>query len=130
MLRQLLAIKQRYQRANFAVHVKVDQIASAYVRQFNGALRYDRCRAHPLVPMIEPDGKVYLCIDHGGDADFVIGNIYDDSIDRIWTSERRRQVAERIDLLRKCPAGCFLDDSNLLLHRLAKPDPDLHHQLV
>lgn len=130
MTRQLLAIKQRFQRADFAVHVKVDQIATAYVRKFNGAERYDRCRAHPLVPMIEPDGKVYLCIDHGGDSDFVIGNIYDDPIDRIWVSPRRQEVAARIDLKGKCPAGCFLDQSNVLLHRLAQPDPDVHHQLI
>lgn len=130
MVDRLLDIKARYEGDGFAVHVKVDQIEQAYVKTFNGAERYGRCRAHPLTPMIEPDGKVYLCIDLGGQPDFVIGNIYDDTIDRIWESERRRETARRIDLKRRCPAGCFLDQTNLILDQLANPAPELHHVLI
>lgn len=126
----LAGIKSRYERPGFAVHVKTDQMERAAVRRFNGAERYDRCRAHPLTPMIEPDGKVYLCIDHGGDDAFVIGNIYDDDFDAIWTSARRAEVAGRIDLAGGCPAGCFLDQTNLILHQLANPDPSLHRELI
>ena len=130
MLDRLRAIKADYETESFAVHVKVDQIRHAYVKKFNGAERYDRCRAHPLTPMIEPDGNVYVCIDHGGNPEFVIGNIYENTIDEIWASERRRQVIARIDLERKCPAGCFLDETNLILHQLADPAPGLHHMLI
>ncbi|MBK1840788.1 radical SAM protein [Azospirillum sp. YIM B02556] len=130
MLDRLLAIKARFERPGFEVHVKVEQIASAYVKEFNGAERYSRCRAHPLVPMIEPDGKVYLCIDHGGNDDFVIGNIYDDDIATIWASQQRREVISRIDLKGKCPAGCFLDEANHILDQIADPDPHLHPMLI
>lgn len=130
MLDGLLSIKARYERPGFEVHVKADQINSAYVKEFNGAERYGRCRAHPLVPMIEPDGKVYVCIDHGGNDDFVIGNIYDDDIDAIWASQQRRDVIARIDLKRKCPAGCFLDEANHMLDQIANPDPHLHAMLI
>lgn len=130
MLAQLLKIQAKYQTESFEVFVKVDQIQNAYVKEFNGAERYDRCRAHPLTPMIEPEGNVYLCIDHGGDPEFVIGNIYQHSIDEIWRSQRRQEVAERIDLKTKCPAGCFLDQTNVILHQLAHPDPNLHHVLI
>lgn len=130
MVETLLDIKRRYETPAFQVHVKVDQIRQAYTRRFNDAVRYDRCRAHPLTPMVEPDGKVYLCIDHGGNDEFVIGNIYEDPIERIWASQRRRDVIARIDLKQKCPAGCFLDDANAILHRIANPDPDHHAMLI
>ena len=130
MLKQLSDIKSRYETKTFEVHVKVDQIQQAYVKQFNGAERYDRCRAHPLTPMIEPDGNVYICIDHGGKPEFVIGNIFRNTIDEIWTSEQRQQAIANIDLLSKCPAGCFLDEANVLLNQLANPDPNLHHMLI
>lgn len=130
MLETLLNIKRKYETAEFKVHVKTDQIAQAYVKKFNGAERYSRCRAHPLTPMIEPDGKVYICVDHGGNDEFVIGNIYEHTIDEIWKSERRQQVIERIDLKRKCPAGCFLDSANILLRELTDPQPSLHVELI
>lgn len=129
MLETLEDIRRRYDSERFRVHVKVDQIEQAYVHASNSGSRYPRCRAHPLTPMIEPDGNVYLCVDHGGDADFVIGNIYDDPIEKIWVSERRRAVIESIDLDR-CPAGCFLDQTNLILQQLAEPAPALHHALI
>ena len=130
MLERLLLIKGRYETDTFKVHVKIDQIQHAYVKRFNGAERYDHCRAHPLTPMIEPDGNVYVCIDHGGNPDFVIGNIYNNTIDEIWGSTQRQEVIKRIDLKTKCPAGCFLDETNVILHQLANPAPDLHHMLI
>lgn len=130
MLDQLWDIKKRYERPGFEVHVKHTQISEAYVKEFNGAEYYPVCRAHPLTPMIEPDGKVYVCIDHGGDDSMVMGNIYDHPIEKIWTSCQRRDVISRIDLKRKCPAGCFLHEANLILNRLANPDEELHWQLI
>lgn len=130
MLKQLLDIKNRYESENFEVHVKADQIEHAYVKQFNGSERYKKCRAHPLTPMMEPDGKVYVCIDHGGNDEFVIGNIYDNDFDEIWASDRRQEVIQNIDLNKKCPAGCFLDEANVILDELAAPLPTHHHQLI
>lgn len=130
MLDKLLDIKRRYETEHFAVHVKADQIAQAYVKRFNGGERYPKCLAHPLTPMIEPDGKVYLCIDHGGSEEFVIGNIYNADIDKIWASPQRQSAIARIDLKRKCPAGCFLDETNRILNELASPDPNVHHMLI
>jgi len=130
MVEELQGIARRYQTESFFVHVKTDQIERAYVKEFNDGERYDRCLAHPLAPMIEPDGNVYLCIDHGGDPRFVIGNIYHNTIDEIWRSTLRQRVIARIDLSHSCPAGCFLDETNLVLHQVARPDPALHHELI
>ncbi len=130
MIEKLRTIKDKYQDDKFEVHVKFDQIENAYIKEFNGEEHYSTCKAHPLTPMVEPDGKVYLCIDHGGNNDFVIGNIYDNDIDDIWVSERRQEVVRSIDLKKKCPAGCFLHEANILLHELDNPKPHLHHQLV
>ncbi len=130
MIQELHAIRDKYQAPGFDVFIKEEQIREAYVREYNGAEKYDRCRAHPLTPMIEPDGKVYICIDHGGDDTMVIGNIYDDDIETIWRSARRQQVIAAIDLQHKCPAGCFLDEANVILHELAHPDEGLHWQLI
>lgn len=130
MVEELMDIKRRYETESFSVHVKAEQINEAYVKNYNGAERYEKCRAHPLVPMIEPSGEVYVCIDHGGDREMVIGNIYDNDISEIWRSERRREVISRIDLKKRCPAGCFLDQTNVLLEELSDPDPNLHTMLI
>ena len=60
MIEKLSFIKNKYEDKKFRVYVKVDQIKSAYVKKHNGATNYSICRAHSLVPMIEPDGKVYM----------------------------------------------------------------------
>jgi radical SAM protein with 4Fe4S-binding SPASM domain len=127
---QILGIKERYETESFKVHVKVDQLEHAYVQRFNGAQRYNICRAHPLNVLIEPDGNVYLCIDHGGNPEFKLGNIYEQGIAEIWESDQRREVVAKIDLEHRCQAGCFLDETNVVLHELANPAPDLHHELI
>lgn len=130
MLMELNRIKAKYESENFEVFVKTSQIEEAYVKEYNGAEAYSKCRAHALTPMIEPDGKVYICIDHGGDDSMVIGNIYDHSIEDIWKSKQRQDVISRIDLVKKCPAGCFLNDANIILDKLIKPNASLHWQLI
>jgi len=130
MINQLAEIKEKYEDNSFQIHVKADQIEQAYVKEFNGAERYDRCRAHALVPMMEPDGNVYICVDHGGRPEFVIGNIYQNTIDEIWESDQRKKAIANIDLKTKCPAGCFLDETNVVLHQIENPDPSVHHLLV
>jgi radical SAM protein with 4Fe4S-binding SPASM domain len=130
MLTELEAIKAKYQSDTFDVFIKSAQIETAYVKEFNGAENYKKCRAHSLTPMIEPDGKVYLCVDHGGVESMVIGNIYQQNIEEIWLSEKRQQVISSIDLVNKCPAGCFLDEANMLLEELSTPDDSLHWQLI
>jgi cyclic pyranopterin phosphate synthase len=130
MIKKLWDLKELYSDDQFEIFVKGDQIKSAYVSQYNGALNYKMCIAHPLTPMIEPDGNVYLCIDMGGNDDFVIGNIYEDDIETIWRSKRRQQVIEKIDLHRVCPAGCFLDDTNKILTELLEPPTNVHPALI
>lgn len=130
MVDLLRNIKSKYEDDQFSVFVKQDQIESAYVKRFNGGVDYSTCRAHPLTPMIEPDGKVYLCVDLGGDEEYVIGNIYDDTIDQIWCSPRRNDVINKIDLINRCPAGCYLDEANRILSDLNSPDQFLHAELI
>lgn len=130
MVTKLMELKKEYETEGFDVFVKGAQIKSAYVSEYNASMNYQKCIAHPLTPMIEPDGKVYLCIDMGGNDDFVIGNIYEDNIETIWSSNRRKEVIKKIDLNNICPAGCFLDDTNKILTELLNPPIDVHSALI
>jgi MoaA/NifB/PqqE/SkfB family radical SAM enzyme len=57
---------------------------------------YDLCLGHHLIGILCADGKVYACCSTRGNPDFAYGNIYDNSLEEIWHSEKRKQVLEKI----------------------------------
>lgn len=50
------------------------------------------CLAYGLYGEIRHNGEVQLCSDSYGHPDFTIGNIFDQDLKDIWTSDRRAQV--------------------------------------
>lgn len=65
-------------------------------------MKFEKCRATPLLGIVGADAKVYLCCQFRGNEDFVIGNLKENDFFEIWGSERHREVIESIDL-EKCP---------------------------
>ncbi|MPZ67625.1 MAG: radical SAM protein [Pseudonocardiaceae bacterium] len=54
------------------------------------------CLAYGLYGEIRHNGDVQLCSDSYGNPEFTVGNIFDQDLRDIWTSDRRKQVlAER-----------------------------------
>jgi MoaA/NifB/PqqE/SkfB family radical SAM enzyme len=59
--------------------------------------RDTRCLAYGMCGEIRHSGDVQLCSDSYGNPDYAIGNIFEDSLQDIWTSDRRAAVLARIN---------------------------------
>jgi radical SAM protein with 4Fe4S-binding SPASM domain len=56
-----------------------------------------RCLAYGMAGEIRHNGDVQLCSDSYGNPDYTVGNLFEQSIRDIWTSERRLNVLEKIN---------------------------------
>lgn len=64
-----------------------------------GDRRFKFCRAHRLVGAISATGDVLLCcnIKNQVDKDWSFGNLYKNTFEEIWKSEKRRKIIERVE---------------------------------
>lgn len=80
------------------------------------------CLAYGLYGEIRHNGEVQLCSDSYGNPDFTIGNIFDQDLDEIWASDRRREVlASRNDakcLDTFCPHNSRGHHHNRVFHQI------------
>jgi sulfatase maturation enzyme AslB (radical SAM superfamily) len=60
------------------------------------------CLAYGMYGEIRHNGDVQLCSDSYGNPEYTIGNLFEDTLADIWTSDRRRAVLDRINA-----AQCF-----------------------
>ena len=86
---------------------------------------YNTCYSTPFFwGYIASDGKVFGCSAYLGDDKFCYGNIYDNSFEDIWESEKRKQSYKYImnDLnINDCRVNCRMDEVNRYLDRLKNP---------
>lgn len=126
-LEKLEGVKQ-YETKRFTVYDKGgEQFRNVLThQQFNGASYYQRCMSHQFLPSLHANGNIYICPELGGRKEFVIGNIYENTLDEIWQSDRRKRAVAEIDLHHKCPARCHLDPLNKIIWDITHPDPEIH----
>lgn len=117
---------------SFAVYSKNgDQFQSAWrPAEHNDALYYGRCVAHPFSTPVYANGNVYLCLNLAGHDEFLLGNIYANSLEEIWHSKRRKDAIAAINLHGTCPAGCKLDPLNRIMWDMTHPDPSVHPNFI
>ncbi|MBQ7453773.1 MAG: radical SAM protein [Selenomonadaceae bacterium] len=72
---------------------------------------YHFCPAAYLRTLICPSG-VYVCPYWRGKKNFCIGDAKKDSIQKIWQSERRASVMQKLDPIEKCNLHCLRDETN------------------
>ncbi len=125
--RRLAEVKQ-YETADFTIYDKGGkQFEEAWnPRGTNGASYYQTCQAHQFSCALYASGEIYLCVNLAGRKEYVLGNIYEQTLEQIWASPQRRQAIEGIDLCEKCPAGCHLDPLNKIMWDITHPDPEIH----
>jgi len=87
---------------------------------------YDRCHSTPFFwGYIAADGKVFGCSAYLGKDEFCYGNIYDNSFEDIWESDKRREsynyVKNELDI-KNCRVNCRMDEVNRYLFRLKNPN--------
>lgn len=83
---------------------------------------YTTCEGHWFTAVIAADSKVYLCCHLTGQTKFVIGDLSIRSFEEIWHGQKRKQVAETIDV-GKCLHICKHHEINKVLHQLKKEMP-------
>lgn len=79
-----------------------------FMLTINDRLEYDNaglpCIAHSLTSIIHANGDVVCCEKRRHDY-IVYGNIYDETFERIWMSDRKRETTKKL-LDAKCQNGC------------------------
>lgn len=86
---------------------------------------YDNCYGLPFMAHIDAKGNIWPCINFIGKADFLYGNLYDQTFEEIWEGERKKRVMsifEDIDINQVCREACRLDEINRYLYQLRHPN--------
>lgn len=86
---------------------------------------YNKCHSTPFFwGYVAADGKVFGCSAYLGDDKFCYGNIYDNSFEDIWESDKReesyRYIQNGLDI-KNCRVNCRMDEVNRYLFRLKNP---------
>lgn len=86
---------------------------------------YDKCYSTPFFwGYIAANGKVFGCSAYLGQDEFCYGNIYDNSFEEIWQSDKRKQsyayIQNELDI-KNCRINCRMDEVNRYLWRLKNP---------
>lgn len=83
-----------------------------------------RCLAYGVAGEIRHNGDVQLCSDSYGNPEYTIGNLFEQSLQEIWTSERRFDVLDRINerecFKTTCPHNSRGHHYNRLFHQVER----------
>jgi len=89
-----------------------------------GAPDYEHCYALPFWAYVDSLGGVWSCSAYLSDGRFRIGNIYQDSLRDIFSSQKRKKLArwakDKLDT-EKCRVNCRMDEINRYLWSLKHP---------
>lgn len=90
---------------------------------------YPRCFGLSFFALIDAKGEIFPCSLFYNKPDFTYGNLYKDSFEEIWKSEKRKQILAKINpSLTGCRHGCRLDVVNRYLNRLN--NPEMHDNFI
>jgi MoaA/NifB/PqqE/SkfB family radical SAM enzyme len=122
-VKPLLLEAERIRTDKFQVCVSWDKFKDLEEETFGRT--YTKCLYHFFFCVLNADGDLCVCMYHLGDRRFSFGNIYEDSLGRIWRSEKREQVirmcADNLDLS-TCQVCCKGHEINKFLHLVENPD--------
>lgn len=81
-----------------------------------------RCLAYGMCGEIRHNGDVQLCSDSYGNPDYTIGNLFENTLEEIWSSQRRRDALSRINeracYKTYCPHNSRGHHFNRLFHQI------------
>ncbi len=86
---------------------------------------YRDCDGLNFMAYMDSKGEVFPCIVYMGKEEYIYGNIYDDDFDKIWESDKAKELRKVFtgDFIKKnCRKNCRLDEMNKYLHELKFPN--------
>jgi len=86
---------------------------------------FTSCEGHFFNPILDSNGDLSVCMYHPKDERFVFGNIYENSFEEIWKSDRRKKVIEFVrglDYSKNCQVCCKLTEINKLIDYMNHPN--------
>ena len=110
-----LRLKEKYETEAFQVRASIQKynfMAEAAERQ------YSKCRGMFFSTVITADAKVFACLHHRQEEQYLLGDLNEQSLEEIFLSPRIRDVYKRIDC-EQCPVLCRNDAINKTLEQLA-----------
>lgn len=90
---------------------------------------YEHCLGLPFWAYVNACGDVYACSAFLGKKEFIYGNIYRSSFDKIMRGARRKELLQKAATrlnVNKCRQVCRLDKINSYLWELKNPGPHVN----
>ena len=78
---------------------------------------YKKCYGQHFAAVASADKKMYVCCHMRGVAKYEIGDLSKQTLEEVWTSEKRQRVADSVDF-RDCPPLCRCDSFNTILWKI------------
>ena len=100
---------RRFSTNNFEVIVRTGLM--------NNEHSYSQCYALPFWSYVSTNGDVWACSSYIGNEKFLLGNIYQDNLQKIWDNSKLPNV----DIL-QCRNDCRMASCNQYLHELTYPN--------
>lgn len=109
-------LKAKYEDDNFKVKASLQKYTKFCESDCRG---YSKCRGMFFSTVITADAKVFACLHHRQEPDFLIGDMRGEgkTLEEVWNSYRKWMVYENIDVT-KCPPYCRNDSFNAVLESL------------
>lgn len=88
---------------------------------------FSSCEGHRLIPILDANGDLCVCMYHPEDERFVFGNINEQTFEKIWRGDRRQEVLEfvqSLDYCTACPITCRLNELNKILDYVLHPEDE------
>lgn len=89
---------------------------------------FETCEGHFFSPILNSDGDIKVCMYHPTDSRFSFGNIHQNSLEEIWSSQQRKdsiQFIRNLDYKKNCQMCCKLFELNKFIDFIKNPSMSL-----
>jgi len=86
------------------------------------------CDGHFFEPILNANGDVKVCMYHPNNENFTFGNIYENSLEEIWKSIKRKKSIDfvrKLNYFKYCQVCCKLCEINKFLDFIKNPKDEM-----
>ncbi len=116
-IENVLAQVQEYSDKSFKIIFRKNAFS-------NNERGYTHCYGATFISVINSSGDVATCLPFWDKEDFVYGNIYENTFEKIWIGEKRKRIKEFLENklnAQECPPNCRPNAINEFLSEVINP---------